>query len=395
MSHPQTQPQPMPSPFALEPLEPRALLSATGGGHLAGLDFAGGRFIGPSATISLDLAPDAVQTGLAALASTDGVPAPATDATVYLANRDGVETYTVKITGTGTSTLLTVDVAGDALAKATRDTTTFADLPTAASAEITKMADALDLAAPASDADVLAVTPAGGTATYTVRLTPPADADVGFFRHFGQVVTVNADGLPVGNQRLPASVFPSAVVDGLNAAKPAGATAIDPTGTTDFIGVRTANGVTTYSALFTATGTRTTVTVNADGTLAALPSRSTVAFSEVPSAAQTELNALAADKGADPIAADAKVVAYDEANGTVIYSTTVSYTTTSGRTRYATASADQDGNATVPPRVGFGAFGPGIDFHFGDFDSPFAGGLGDVLGGLFGHGGHGHGHGGF
>ena len=367
-----------PSPFAIEPLESRTLLSGSHGS----LDFGGGRFIGPVGAIDFSAAPAAVQTGLNALASTDNAAAPADTDTVFLGNSNGIETYSIKVTGTGTVSKLTVDVAGAPVTPAARAAATYADVPAATSAEVAKIADALGLTTPASTDDVVVVTPASGAATYTVRLTAPdsttatdsADAESFFHRvrdfFRGRTVTVDADGKPAGNQQLPAAAFSSAVIDGLNAGAPGGATPLAADSTTP-VSVRTANGVTTYSAVFTATGTRTTATVLPDGSAAALPTRSSVAFSDVPSAAATELQSLVADKGGDTIAADAKVTAFDEANGTVIYTLNTTYTTTAGRTRFLTVSSDQDGNATVPPSVGFnfGGFG-GLDFgpfHFGGF----------------------------
>lgn len=382
-----------PSPFAVESLESRTLLSGSHGS----LDFGGGRFIGPVGAIDFSAAPAAVQAGLNALASTDGAAAPADTDAVFLGNSGGMETYSIKVTGTGTVSKLTVDVAGAPVTPATRAAATYADVPAATSSEVAKIADALGLTAPASTDDVVVVTPATGPATYTVRLTAPdsptttttdstdsTDAESllhrarDFFR--GRVVTVDADGNPAGNQRLPAAAFSSAVIDGLNAGVPDGATPLAADATTP-VSVRTANGVTTYSAVFTATGTRTTVTVLPDGSAAALPTRSSVAFSDVPSAAATELQSLVTDKGGDTIAADAKVTAFDEANGTVIYTLNTTYTTAAGRTRFLTVSSDQDGNPTVPPSIGFnfGGFG-GLDFgpfHFGGF-------------GGFGHHGLGH-----
>ena len=65
-----------------------------------------------SSEIAFSLAPAAVQTGLASLASTDGDTAPTATTEVHLANKNGVEIYTIKETSTGTTSNLTVDVAG-------------------------------------------------------------------------------------------------------------------------------------------------------------------------------------------------------------------------------------------------------------------------------------------
>jgi hypothetical protein len=82
-----------------------------------------------------------------------------------------------------------------------------------------------------------------------------------------------------------------------------------------------------------------------------------VAFSTIPSAAQTELQALATAKGfSGTIATTQNVIEYDEANGNSVYSLSVKATGTrnSGKTFtfMVTVASDQDGNPTVPPTDG-------------------------------------------
>src|SRR4051794_21731902 len=97
---------PLSAPVSVEGLESRQLLH--GGGFGRGFH-GGGRGSSLSATIAFSEAPSAVQSGLTDLASADGVSAPTSDQTVYLGNSNGVESYTLIESGTGTVTRLTVD----------------------------------------------------------------------------------------------------------------------------------------------------------------------------------------------------------------------------------------------------------------------------------------------
>jgi hypothetical protein len=357
------------SKVVLEDLEGRQLLSGShhhGGGHHGGHG-GGGEQI---SSITFSQAPAAVQSGLDALAATDNVTAPTATQLVYLGNKNGIETYTVDITGTGTDTKLTVDVTGTPVTAPTRSTTTFGAIAnTAVTNEINAIATALGLTAATSTTSVDVTTPSGGTSVYSVHL---ASATTTGRHHRGGTITVDANGNPVGNQRLPFSVIPTTIQNALNANAPAGATALAST-STQLATIRTENGVTTYSVTFTATGTTTTVTVNAAGVLTSLPTRTTTDFQSIPSAAQTELQTLAtADGVTGTITSTQTVSAYNEGNGTTIYTVTLSATTASG-TRTISISVDQNGNPTTPPGRGGGEWG-----------------------GIFGGGGfHHHGHGGF
>jgi hypothetical protein len=196
-------------------------------------------------------------------------------------------------------------------------------------------------------------------------------------------VTLDADGNPVGNTRLPLSVFSKTISDALVNAAPVGAT---PLTDTSLVTVKTANGVTTYSATYVSTGTVTTVTVDNTGTLTSLPTTTVVQFSTIPTAAQTEIQTLATAKGyTGTIAATQNVKAYNEANGTTVYSVRlpVSKTGSSGGTFtfMIQVSSDQAGNPTVPPSdgggegFGFGGFGGfGGGFGFGGFNGGGCGG---------------------
>jgi hypothetical protein len=323
----------------LENLENRRLLShGHGGGHLI-------------SSIEFDQAPAAVQAGLNDLATADNLSAPSATQTVYLGNSNGVETYSLRLTGTGTVTRITVDVAGNPVTAPTKSSTTFDSVGNAAvTDEFNAIATALGATAPAATDKVSVTTPAGGTAVYTMRLVTTTTS--GRTRRIS--ASVDANGNPVGNAKLPFSAIPAAIQSGLNANAPAGATPL-ASDATDNVSVRTANGVTTYTVKFAATGATTSVTVNAAGQLTSLPSTSTTTFSTIPIAAQTELQTLAtADGVSTAIDSAANVRAYDEANGTIIYSITLVADNSSGSgTHKITLSVDQDGNPTVPPTGGF------------------------------------------
>lgn len=345
----------------LEKLEDRTLLSAF---HHGGI----------ISSIAFDQAPAAVQTGLDTLAGTT------VDATqsVYLGNVRGVETYTIDISSADTNSVYTVDLKGNPVTAPVHSTVTLGAITnTAVTDEITAIATALNATTPDSTANVNVLTNADSSATYTLALAVTTSS--GRTRHIN--VSVDSSGNPTGNETLPLSVFSKAIQDGLTSNAPAGSTALTDAA---LVRVKTANGVTTYSATYTSTGVVTTVTVDNTGALANLPSSTTVQFSTIPAAAQTELQTLAAANGYTGTIADTQnVKAYDEANGTVIYSVRLPVTGTgrSGATYtfMIAVASDQSGNPTVPPTNGFGegGFGGG-GFGFG------GGGFGG--GGFSGHG---------
>src|SRR6185503_15252603 len=185
---------------------------------------------------------------------------------------------------------------GNPVTAPTKTTTTFGAVSnTAVTDEITAIASALGLTAPTSSTTVNVVTPASRTATYSVTLSSSSSTSG---RSRGTTITVDANGNPVGNERVPLSTLSTA---------------------SSLISVQTLNSVTTYTATYTSTGTRATVTVNSSGSLANLPGTSKTVFSSIPSAAQTELQALATDDSAGTIATTQSVSAYDEGNGTTLY----------------------------------------------------------------------------
>lgn len=358
----------------VESLENRMLLH--GGGGFGG-GFGGGGFGQNLTSIEFSQAPAAVQTGLEHLATADGLTPPTSNSTqtVYLGNRNGVETYTIDLTSTGTQSALTVDQNGNPVTAPTNGTTTYGTLPPAVTAEASAIATALNLSVPASTADVQVSTPSGGTSVYTIHLTRSTSSTSARFG--GRIVTIDANGNPVGNDVLPFSVIPSAIQTALNNNRPSGATALATTSTQN-VTIRTDSGVTTYSVTFTTSGTRTTVTVNESGALASLPSHSTTTFAALSSTVQTAIQTLATDNGmTGTIAGTTTVRVYDEANGTTIYSVNVNGSKTGfGGGTYTynlTISVDQNGNPTTLPEDSGGEFGS----SFGGFGgNDFFGGAG-------------------
>jgi hypothetical protein len=347
---------------ALEPLENRRLMSADfGPGH--GQHGGPGGAGTPSSTIEFSLAPTVVQTGLDSLATADGLADPASTTSVHLGNSNGVETYSVTLDGTGTVSTLTVDQLGDPVTAPTLSTTTFGSLGTsdsAAASELTTIASALGLTAPASTDTVNVATTSGGTATYAIHLTSSSNASTGNFSwgSFGQTISVDSAGNPVGDQNLPFSVFSTTIQNALNQHAPTGATALTSTSTQN-VKVQTTDGITTYSTTFTTSGTTTTVTVNSAGTLTSLPTTTTTTFSALPTVVQTQLQTLAtADGVTTSIAATQSVTELTETNGTILYSVSLAKTAngSSGSTYTfnVTVTVDSNGNPTVLPNNGFG-----------------------------------------
>jgi hypothetical protein len=368
-----------------EPLENRRLMSGGpfgfGGDHGRGPGGFGDGGAGNSITFSL--APTAVQTGLTHLAAADNLAAPTSTELVTLGNSNGVETYSITETGTGTISRLTVDQLGDAVTAPTQTTTTWATLSgtgtgsdSAAATEISKVATALSLTAPASTDTVDVSTSSTGAVTYSIHLnantsssTTTSDGWASWLgRDFGLDLTVDSAGNPVGNEQLPFSVFSSTIQAGLNALAPTGATALTSTSTQD-VDVATIDGVVTYTTTFTASGTDSKVTVGIDGQAISLPSTTTTTFSALSSAVKTELQTLAtADGVTGTIASNQSISVLTETNGTIIYSATLSASKTSNSgntfTLDVTVSSDASGNPTVLPRdgqFGFGFAGNGGD----------------------------------
>lgn len=375
------------SAVAIETLEHRVLLhGGVGGLGMGGGGMGAGGFGHGLTSIEFSQAPTAVQTGLDKLATTDGLTPPNSTSTqtVFLGNQNGVETYTIDVNGVGTESVLTVDENGNPVTAPTNGTTTYGAIPAAVATEASAIAAALSLTVPASTANVQVTTPSGGVSVYTYRLTASSSSTSSHVH--GRTVSIDANGNPVGNQTLPFSVMPTTIQTALNTNRPSGATALATTSTQN-VNVRTNNGVTTYSTTFTTTGTSTTVTVDESGALAKLPSHSTTTFSALSTVVQNAISTLATDNGVTAtIAGTTTVQAYDEANGTTIYSITVkgSKIGFSGNsyTYNLTISVDQNGNPTTLPSGG------GND---GEFGSSFGGFGGDSFFSGFGFFGRRHG----
>ncbi len=372
--------------FGLENLEGRQLLCGFGfgGGGFGGFGPHGGGGPGPLGnTIQFSLTPTAVQTELDTLSGQELAPTQP----VTLKNVNGIEEYIVTLNGTGTVTQYTVDQNGNPVTAPTQSTTTWAvlsgtgtDSNAAATAEITAIATALGLTAPTATTTVNVTTTSGGATTYSVNLSPSASTGTAGWWHGwmdrGTTISVDALGNPVGNQNLPFSVIPAAIQAGLNAGAPAGATALDPTSTQN-VSVQTLDGVTLYSVRFAATGTTTTVTVDATGKLSSLRTHSTTTFGALTSpilpAVQSELQALATAAGVTTAIDPTQTVnVLTEANGTTLYSVTLSTTVTDSQghthTRFVTVTVDANGNATTLPNQGGGeSFGGRHEGHGGGF----------------------------
>ena len=284
---------------------------------------------------------------------------------------DGLETYSLTegSTTTGTTTTparLTVDVEGNTVPAATSTTTTFGALTsTAVTAELTAIAAALSLTRAASTDTVDVHTAENGAVTYSVSLAPTSTTDTRDVR-----ITVDSGGNPAGNEQVPLSVLSATVQAALTANAPAGATALTASSP---VQVRTDAGVILYTAQYSSTGTKTSVTVNTAGTLTSLPSTTQVDFSTIPAAAQTELQTLAtADGYTGTIPATQTVNAHTEATGAVIYRVTLSVTATTSSLidarRRSPSPPTRAGNPTVTP----GEF-DGSDRGRGDYAPPSTG----------------------
>jgi hypothetical protein len=345
--------------FDLEPLEGRQLLSASHHhGHSVN-------------TIEFSQAPLVVQNGLDTDATSHSLTDPAATDTVYLNNINGVETYSVRISSAGAVTTLTIDQLGDAVTAPTTTTTTFSALSgTSAAKEITAIADALGLAKPTDGMTVLS-TMSNGTTTYSIRLKHSSTSTSKKHRK-SVIITVDANGNPVGNENVTFSVLPLGIQGAINGNLPSGAMALT-SDSTQTVRVRTVDGVVLYSTDFTVNGTTSTVTVNAAGKVASLPTQTTTTFGALTSTVKTSLQTLATANGVSGTIADTQSIdVYTEANGTVLYSATLTATssTDTSSTFDITITVDSDGDPTTLPRrdlfggrrgrgFGFGGFGGG------------------------------------
>lgn len=355
--------------MSIESLEGRQLLSAAHLGHR-------GRLVHE---LQFSELPSAIQAGLTQDASDHSVAAPVDTDDVILGNANGVETYSLVVNSTGATTRLTVDQDGAEVTSPTTSTTTYADLKTSdatAATEIASIATAKNLTAPADGKTVFVVTKSDGSVTYSMRLTRTATS-----KHKARkiLVSVDADGNPVGNQDVPFSVLSSTIQAGINANLPTGATALAADATQD-VSVQTIDGITLYTTNFTVDSTTTPVTVKIDGSVGALPTHTTTTYADLTTSdatAATEIQTLATAEGAGTIDTTSTVDVYTEATGTVLYSVTVTANdATTTNTYDLTITVDAAGNPTTLP-------GRGFDHGIGrgGFDGRFFAGANEGAGG--------------
>src|SRR5207244_9781123 len=93
---------------------------------------------------------------------------------------------------------------------------------------INTIATALGLTAPTSTTTVHVTMPTSGPAVYSVTLSPSDTTDTAGRHRHSTTIAVDANGNPVGNQRLPLSTLPTAVQNGLTSNAPSAATAPPP-----------------------------------------------------------------------------------------------------------------------------------------------------------------------
>lgn len=289
-----------------------------------------------------------MQSGLTNLAAANNLPGPRANQRVTLGNANGIETYSFAH-GKGNEVVpnpkITVDVNGDPVPATTHSTTTFGAISNSTvTDEFNAIAAGLDVTASASTDNVIVTTLPTGTVVYSRKLH-------GTGAPKGVTISVDDSGLPVGNEigateKVPFIALDSTIQDGINNDAPVGAVAIDPA-SNQIVVVRTLNGITTFSVPFTVGGVKTTVTVDASGDTAALPSQTTDVFSNLFVAAHDELQQLAKDNGFGGIIKSSHAVtAYDEANGTVVYGISISEHEAGGIHNFA-VWVDQDGNPTT------------------------------------------------
>jgi hypothetical protein len=191
----------------------------------------------------------------------------ATTQTVYIRPVNSTTTYyTVVLTpSTGTSIRLTSDENGNPVTPPTSSTTTFGAITdTAATNELTVLASALSLTAPAST-DNVTVRTADGLTTYTISLAPASGTG------HNVRLTVDAAGNPAGNESVPFSALSSlnsTIANGLTTLATAQSQTIP---SSQKVRVETSGGQTTYTVRLSSSGQSFTFTVDDTGAAATLP----------------------------------------------------------------------------------------------------------------------------
>jgi hypothetical protein len=266
------------NPFSFfEPLEDRRMLSVSATAHAkhahshhthhssvvaASTTSTGTSTTSPSTTTysGLQTSDVAAYNELTSLATADSQTISSTQ-TVYIRPVNSTTTYyTVVLTpSTGTTIKLTSDENGNPVTAPTSSTTTFgAVTDTAATTELTSLASALNLTAPAST-DNVTVRTANGLTTYSVSLAPTSGTG------HNVTVTVDAAGNPAGHMTIPFSALSSTIAGGLTKLATADSQTI---AATQNVRVATAGGTTTYTVRLVGSGQTFEYTVDTTGAAA-------------------------------------------------------------------------------------------------------------------------------
>jgi hypothetical protein len=280
----------------------------------------------------------AAYTGLNTAATADGLTIAATQ-TVLVKTMGSVTTYSVDLNSAGQRAQFTVNAAGTLIASKT--TTTFGALTDASvTAELTALATDLNLTAPTSSTTVY-VDFSNGNTIYSVSLFKSAGRGQ-------QLISVDTNGNPAGNMRIPFSALPSTVSSALTALASADSLTIS---STQPVYVRTSRGVTTYTVDLTSGGETYLFTVNTAGTL--VSSTVPLIFASITDTAVTaELTTLASALNLTAPTASSVVYVTTHSSGST-YSLTL--TSSSGHGHPTTLTVDSSGNPIGNENIPFSA----------------------------------------
>ncbi len=212
-----------------------------------------------------------IASGLANLAPSGVTIAGTQDVRVHTFN--GATTYSVTLISNGTSTTISVDSSGAAVTASTPSatTTTFGAAPAAVQAGLQAIAPSgttID-----SSQTVYVLTLGANTSYYSLNLN--TDTSIwGFGRGWGDRITVDAAGLPAGNQQITFGQLENGPAN--DKAIAAAIQALAPSGTTlaatQAVLVRTLDGTSTYTVDLTNTnGTTSEITVDKTGAAVSSP----------------------------------------------------------------------------------------------------------------------------
>lgn len=192
--------------------------------------------------------------------------------TVFVRTFNGTSTYSVTVDNSGTSTKVTVDGSGASVTPATPSatTTTFGAAPAAVQAGLQAIAPSGTTIA--SDQTVYVLT-LGNASYYSLNLNTETSS-WGFGRGWGQRITVDASGLPSGNQQITFGQLQNgptndkAIATALQGLAPGGVTIAAATA----VRVATVEGTTTYTVdVSNSNGTTSEITVDTAGTAVSPP----------------------------------------------------------------------------------------------------------------------------